>query len=67
MFVGGWLKVRLVQLHKPPHIAQGSHLENGKSLGILNRLEMSGKIIQNTGKLWGFQTYVLCYFLMIFK
>ena len=42
--------------------SRGSHSDwktwkNGKafsSQGILNRLEKSGKITQNTGKLWGF-------------
>ena len=34
-----------------------------KSRGILNRLEKSGKISQNTGKLKQFQTNVICYFL----
>ena len=29
--------------------------QSGKSLGILNRLEKSGKITQNAGKLWEFQ------------
>ena len=59
---------------------QGSHsdgLENlekwegifqsGKSQGILNRLEKSGKITQNTGKLREFQTNIIFYFLVIFK
>ena len=34
----------------------------GKSQGILNRLEKSGKITQNTGKFWEFQTNIICYF-----
>ena len=54
---------------------QGSHSDwktwkNGKefsSQGILNRLEKSGKITQNTGKLREFQTNIICYFLVIFK
>ena len=32
----------------------------GKNRGILNRLEKSGKISQNTGKLKQFQTNVIC-------
>ena len=51
---------------------RGSHLDwkNGKafsSQGILNRLENSGKITQNTGKLREFQTNAVCYFLVLFK
>ena len=34
---------------------------------ILNRLEKSGKITQNTGKLREFQTNIICYFSVIFK
>ena len=49
---------------------QGSHSDgktwkNGKafsSQGILNRLEKSGKMTQNTIKLREFQTNVICYF-----
>ena len=41
--------------------------QSGKSQGILNRLEKSGKITQNTGKYWEFQTNIICYFLVIFK
>ena len=41
--------------------------QSGKSQGILNRLEKSGKITQNTGKLREFQTNIICYFLVIFK
>ena len=41
--------------------------QSGKSQGILNRLEKSGKITQNTGKLRDFQTNIICYFLVIFK
>ena len=40
-------------------------LENGKafsSRGILNRLEKSGKITQNTGKLWEFEINIIRYF-----
>ena len=49
---------------------QGSHSDwkNGKafsSQGILNRLEKSGKITQNTGKLREFETNAICYFLVI--
>ena len=35
--------------------------QSGKSQGILTRLEKSGKITQNTGKLREFQTNVICY------
>ena len=41
--------------------------QSGKSQGILNRLEKSGKITQNTGKLREFQTNIIYYFLVIFK
>ena len=41
--------------------------QSGKSPGILNRLEKSGKTTQNTGKLRKFQKKVICYFSMIFK
>ena len=41
--------------------------QSGKSQGILNRLEKSGKITQNTGKLKEFQTNIIFYFLVIFK
>ena len=41
--------------------------QSGKSQGILNRLEKSGKITQNTGKLGEFQTNIIFYFLVIFK
>ena len=34
----------------------------GKSQGILNRLEKSGKITQNTGKVREFQTNLIYYF-----
>ena len=34
---------------------------SGKSQGILTRLEKSGKITQNTGKLREFQTNIICY------
>ena len=40
--------------------------QSGKSQGILNRLEKSGKITQNTGKLREFQTNIIFYFLVIF-
>ena len=36
--------------------------QSGKSQGILNRLEKSGKIIQNTEKLKEFKMTVVCYF-----
>ena len=36
--------------------------QSGKSQGSLNRLEKSGKITQNTGKFWKFQTNIICYF-----
>ena len=35
--------------------------QSGKSQGILTRLEKSGKITQNTGKLREFQTNIICY------
>ena len=35
--------------------------QSGKSQRILNRLEKSGKITQNTGKLREFQTNIICY------
>ena len=35
--------------------------QSGKSQGILIRLEKSGKIIQNTGKIWEFQTNIIYY------
>ena len=41
--------------------------QSGKSQGILNRLEKSGKTTQNTGKLREFQKKIICYFSMIFK
>ena len=41
--------------------------QSGKSQGILNRLEKSGKITQNTGKTSGNFRKMLCYFLVIFK
>ena len=41
--------------------------QSGKSQGILTRLEKSGKITQNTGKLREFQTNIICYFSVISK
>ena len=41
--------------------------QSGKSQGILNRLEKSGKTTQNTGKLRKFHKKIICYFSMIFK
>ena len=41
--------------------------KSGKSRGILNRLEKSGKTTPNTGKLREFQKKIICYFSMIFK
>ena len=35
-------------------------LQSGKSQGILTRLEKSGKITQNTGKLREFQPNIIC-------
>ena len=35
--------------------------QSGKSQGILTRLEKSGKITQNTGKMREFQTNIICY------
>ena len=54
---------------------QGSHsdwkngkafFQSGKSQGILNRLEKSRKIRQNTGKLKKFETKVIYIILVIF-
>ena len=42
-------------------------LQSGKSQGILNRREKSGKITQNTGKFREFRTNIICYFLVMFK
>ena len=36
--------------------------QSGKSRGIFNRLEKSGKITQNTGKMRKFQINIICYF-----
>ena len=36
--------------------------QSGKSQGILNRLEKSGKITQKTEKVWEFQKNFICYF-----
>ena len=36
--------------------------QSGKSQGILNRLEKSGKITQNTGKLQEFEINIIWYF-----
>ena len=33
--------------------------QSGKSQGILNRLEKSGKITQNSGKLWEFEINII--------
>ena len=41
--------------------------QSGESQGILNRLEKSGKITQNTGKTSGNFSKMLCYLLVIFK
>ena len=41
--------------------------QSGKSQGILNRLEKSGKMTQTTGKFREFQTNIICYILVIFK
>ena len=38
----------------------GRHFPVRESQGILNRLEKSGKITQNTGKLREFQTNIIC-------
>ena len=40
--------------------------QSGKSQGILNRLEKSGKITQNTGKLREFQINIIWYFYKLF-
>ena len=45
----------------------GGIFQSGKSREILNRLEKSGKITQNTGKTSGNVRKMLCYFLAIFK
>ena len=37
--------------------------QSGKSLAIWNRLEKSGKITRNTGKVWEFQKNIIYYFL----
>ena len=55
-------------------VSQGSHSdwktwENGKafsSQGIFNRLEKSGKITQNTGKLREFEINIIWYFYILF-
>ena len=49
------------------HEKMGRHFPVGKSQGILNRLEKSGKTTQNTGKLREFQKKIICYFSIIFK
>ena len=36
--------------------------QSGKSQGILNRLEKSGKFTQNTGKFKKFQKNIICNF-----
>ena len=41
--------------------------QSGKSQGILNRLEKSRKITQNTRKIKEFQTNIIFYFLVTFK
>ena len=40
--------------------------QSGKSQGILNRLEKSGKITQNTGKLREFEINIIWYFYLLF-
>ena len=40
--------------------------QSGKSQGILNRLEKSGKITQNTGKLREFEINIIWYFIYYF-
>ena len=40
--------------------------QSGKSQGILNRLEKSGKITQNTGKLGEFEINIILYFYILF-
>ena len=40
----------------------GSHFQSRKVREFWNRLEKSGKIIQNTGKFGEFQTNIICYF-----
>ena len=41
--------------------------QSGKSQGILNRLEKSGKIAQNTGKLREFEINIIWYLYIIFS
>ena len=41
-------------------------VQSGKSQGILNRLEKSGRITQKSGKLREFQTNIICSFSVIF-
>ena len=41
--------------------------QSGKSQGILNRLEKSGKITKHTGKFREFQTNIVCYFLYLIE
>ena len=41
--------------------------QSGKTQGILNRLEKSGKITQNMGKLREFEINIIFIFLVIFK
>ena len=49
------------QTGKPGKI--GGHFSiREKSQGILNNLEKSGKITQNTGKFRDFETNIICYF-----
>ena len=40
--------------------------QSGKSQGILNRLEKSGKIAKNTGKLREFEINIIWYFYILF-
>ena len=65
----------LLQVNVLLSVNQGSHSDwktwkNGKafsSQGILNRVEKSAKITQNTGKFREFRTNIIFYFLVIFR
>ena len=46
------------QTGKPGKMGRGI-FQSGKGQGILNRLEKSGKITQNTEKLWEFEINII--------
>ena len=54
-----WSRLRSRSVRVPTRTGKpgkmGRHFQSGKSQGTLNRLEKSGKITQNTGKLWEFE------------